>query len=207
LVDVLFYADDGMITGEVANEVQHLLDLFTKKLAAVGLKMKAEQTESMIMEGGDVSQPILKEAYYHRITGEGKTWAEKAKEKLACELCGNIASRSNLIKHQQTKICLKNRKTFIPPAETEIIQAQIEARQPQSFTISVNKTNETKCPVSDCQYRTSQPKLMCRHFRNIHNADTIIISEEGPLPRCNICGLFQQSVGSGKKASAICLFY
>jgi hypothetical protein len=80
-VDVLFYADDGMITGEDANEVQHRLDLYNEKFAVVGLKMNAEKTESMIMEGG-VSQPISKEAYYHHITGEGKTWAEKAKEKL-----------------------------------------------------------------------------------------------------------------------------
>jgi Reverse transcriptase (RNA-dependent DNA polymerase) len=77
LVDIfLFYADDGKIAGEDVNEVQHLLDLFTEKFAAVGLKMNVGKNESMIMEGGDVSQPIAKEAYYHHITG-GKNMCRK----------------------------------------------------------------------------------------------------------------------------------
>jgi hypothetical protein len=83
----LFYADDGMIVGEDAFEVQHLLDLFTEKFASVGLKMNAEKTEAMIMEGGVVSQPISKEAYNHRISGTGKNWLEKLKEKILCSLC------------------------------------------------------------------------------------------------------------------------
>jgi Reverse transcriptase (RNA-dependent DNA polymerase) len=65
LVNILFYAVDGMIAGEDAFEVQHLLDLFTEKFASVGLKMKAEKTEAVIVEGGVVSQPISKEAYNH----------------------------------------------------------------------------------------------------------------------------------------------
>jgi hypothetical protein len=50
--------------------------------------MNAEKTEAMIMEGGNVSQPISKEAYCHRVTGTGKSFLEKSREKIMCSLCG-----------------------------------------------------------------------------------------------------------------------
>jgi hypothetical protein len=34
--------------------------------------MNADKTEAMIMECGNVSQPMSKDAYHHRITGQGK---------------------------------------------------------------------------------------------------------------------------------------
>jgi hypothetical protein len=55
LVDVSFYTDDGMMTGEDANGVQLLFNLYTMKFAAVGLNV--EKMDSMIMKGGDVFQP------------------------------------------------------------------------------------------------------------------------------------------------------
>jgi hypothetical protein len=51
LLDILFYADNGLISGEDANEVQHLLDLYKEKFAGVGLKMSADKTEAMIING------------------------------------------------------------------------------------------------------------------------------------------------------------
>jgi Reverse transcriptase (RNA-dependent DNA polymerase) len=79
LIDLLFYADDGVIAGENAAELQHLLDL--KKFASVGLKMNADKNEAMIMVGGEVSEPISKQAYHHQINIIGKIWIENAKEK------------------------------------------------------------------------------------------------------------------------------
>jgi hypothetical protein len=46
-----------------------------------------EKTEPMTMEGGDVCQPILKEAYCHLIAGTGQSFLEKSKEKKLCDLC------------------------------------------------------------------------------------------------------------------------
>jgi hypothetical protein len=67
--------------------------LFTEKFATVGLKMSVEKTEAMIMESGEVSLPISKEAYHHRIAGAAKSWLEKLKEKIICNLFGAKVSR------------------------------------------------------------------------------------------------------------------
>jgi hypothetical protein len=61
LVDALFYADDGMIAGEN----QKLRDLFMNKFAAVCLKMSTEETEAMIMEGGEVLHLIAQDVYHY----------------------------------------------------------------------------------------------------------------------------------------------
>jgi hypothetical protein len=42
------------------------------------------------------------------------------------------------------------------------------------------------------------------HFKNMHNSDTIVIMEEGPLPRCSNCGIFQKKVGPQHKQSEAC---
>jgi hypothetical protein len=144
----MYYSMQMMEWWKGASEVKHLLDLYTQKFAAVGLKTNAEKAESMIMEGGDVSQPILKEAYYHHITREEKHWQKKVR-KIACDLCGNNASWSNLIKHLQNRICLKNRKAFIQPAETEIIEAQIETCQLLNGVLeSLRRSNYTSNPLN-----------------------------------------------------------
>jgi hypothetical protein len=46
--------------------------------------MNAYTAEAMIMEGGNVSQPMSTDAYHHRITGQGKSWSEKSREKISC---------------------------------------------------------------------------------------------------------------------------
>jgi hypothetical protein len=41
----------------------------------------------------------------------------------------------------------------------------------------------------------------------MHNDDIIIINQEGLLPRCIECGLFQTSVSTKHMASAKCIKY
>jgi hypothetical protein len=90
--------------------------------------MNAEKTEVMIMEGGNVSQPIPKDAYLHRITGQGKSWSEKSREKISCSLCGAIVSQCGTMQHQLTKKCINNTKHLIPMAVTPILQQPDEDR-------------------------------------------------------------------------------
>jgi hypothetical protein len=60
------------------------------------------------------------------------------------------------------------------------------------------------CPVASCPYKTEICRALRRHFRNMHNGDTIIVEEEGLLPQCTECGIFQMSVGPSHQQSADC---
>jgi hypothetical protein len=48
---------------------------------------------------------------------------------------------------------------------------------------------------------------MIVHFRNVHNNDSLIVEEEGPLPRCERCGLFQREVGLKLQQSGDCVLW
>jgi predicted RNA-binding Zn-ribbon protein involved in translation (DUF1610 family) len=45
---------------------------------------------------------------------------------------------------------------------------------------------------------------MQMHFRTCHNEDTIIIEEEGRLPQCPSCGIFQCYVGRTHQQTKTC---
>ena len=61
------------------------------------------------------------------------------------------------------------------------------------------------CPVEGCPFCPTNAARMRIHFRNIHNKDTIIIEEEGLLPRCGNCGLFQKNVGEKHQQTKECI--
>jgi hypothetical protein len=137
--------------------------------------------------------------------------ARKSQRKQCCNLSGTEVSRRNMTQHQETRKCRSSRRNYTPPTTTTnetiypVIQQQSEIiNQPQSYTISVNEAEMTECPKAECPYKTNSPKAMRMHFRNKHNEDTIIIEEEGPLPRCQFCGILQRTVGEKHIQSAIC---
>jgi hypothetical protein len=50
-VETQYYADDGLLMGHAAQEVQSSLDIMSNLFARFGLKMNAMKTEAMIMAG------------------------------------------------------------------------------------------------------------------------------------------------------------
>ena len=51
--------------------------------------------------------------------------------------------------------------------------------------------------------RGSKRTVLRRHFTMRHPEDTIIVSEEGPLPRCQSCGLFAKLVNAAKHKNSL----
>ena len=75
---------------------------------------------------------------------------------------------------------------------------------PATYRFSMPPKCFIPCPVPQCPYKSEFPATMRRHFRNCHPEDTIIIEEEGPLPRCPRCRLFQKDVGPKHQSSMDC---
>jgi hypothetical protein len=85
----------------------------------VGLKINAEKTESLIMNGGKVCMGMSSHAYQRCITGIGKSHHVILKEMSTCKLCGSQVSNKNIKRHQMTKTCELGRKSYVPPVPTE----------------------------------------------------------------------------------------
>ena len=117
--------------------------------------------------------------------------------------------RSSLKDHRKTRKCFKGREAYLVQATNISLVApdpppeSIE-ETPSEYRVSMDGQTKTSCPVAGCPLCPVTRYAMRAHFRNVHNKDTIIIAEEGRLPRCGECGIFQMSVGSAHQQSADC---
>ena len=76
--------------------------------------------------------------------------------------------------------------------------------EPKCYTINIVPGMENKCTVDNCPATIKTAGEMRKHFRNRHPEDTIIIADEGPLPQCPKCGLFQKNVDTKHQESLDC---
>jgi len=190
----LFYADDGLLYGDNGPELQRNLDFISASFASVGLTMNAKKTEAMIMAGSHTNLHYSDEAYERSITGEGLTFRQKAREKVTCKLCGTQVGRGALKLHQTRSLCKKAQKDYVA-MEPEEIDSEPELldelfAEPESLEISMPCKGMIKsCPKVGCIYSSDDRRNMRSHFAARHLGDTLTITEDGPFPQCEFCGL------------------
>ena len=134
------------------------------------------------------------------------THRERMLEKIPCAKCGAQISRQYLSRHQSTTRCRQASQSYQAPTPIRNLAAQETAEtpmeEPQRYTISIPETGPVvSCPVEGCPYtpeikRGSRRTAMRRHFLSRHSEDTIIVEEEGLLPRCPKCGFFSRTADS-----------
>ena len=100
----IFYADDGMV---VSSDPTWLQGAFTALLAIfdrVGLMTNVSKTVSMVCQpcqAGAANRTV--EAYGRRITGEGRSYMETQRERVACEECGAFLASGSMSSHLMTR--------------------------------------------------------------------------------------------------------
>jgi hypothetical protein len=161
------------------------------------------------MNGGKICPAMSVQADNRKVSGIGSSFTEYAKEKLQCVLCGSEVQQSCLATHQGSKKCIHGRKEWsaLHPNDEEEEETPLPTffMPPSEYCISISKDAvETQCPVTDCPNQAKGRGYMRLHFRNRHQSDTIQIEEEGLLPRCSECGLFQRYVGLAHQGTASC---
>jgi hypothetical protein len=191
-----------------------MLDLYTDGFARVGLRMNAEKTKAMTMAGGNVIGNLSEKAIRRRVEGVGLSYRERGAQKVICELCGTQVNYQSLKIHQTRRMCKSGRATYqttttnnVVNTSTEELLELEEEDTPSEYVFSVNGITMTQCPVPRCPVKPVTRRTMRVHFRNVHNQDTVIVEEEGLLPRCERCGLFQREVGPKHQQSADCVLW
>jgi Reverse transcriptase (RNA-dependent DNA polymerase) len=210
LPKVLFYADDGVITGSDPILVQSMLDIYTNAFLRVGLKMNVAKTKSMIMVGRQCRTRTPRNE-----VNQDLTYKQLQATKVTCTKCNNMVGRSYLKRHQETQKCILENEKILREMSSTVHDVHtnnnsintVDITMPNyCHEISVNGVNETSCPVLGCIFHTNKSYKMRQHFRNRHLESTIIIMEDGvnPLPKCPKCGIFQRDVGDRHQNTATC---
>ena len=82
--NLLFYEDDGRITGRYPYWVHNTLGVTVEMFGRVGLDRKLEKTKAIICTPGFICVYTGNEAYKHREMGEGETFWERKQTRVSC---------------------------------------------------------------------------------------------------------------------------
>jgi hypothetical protein len=103
---------------------------------------------------------------------------------VTCPYCPNSMQRASLPQHIMSAHNKFYKHDKRPHFHTLI------SSDPQTYTIDAPRRTLFPCPVPNCIFQTNSFPNMRSHFSHRHPFDTIIISAEGPLPRCESCRMF-----------------
>ena len=100
----VFYADDGMVGATDPEWLQGAFSALVAIFDRVGLQTNVDKTVSMACQpfrAGSGNRTA--EGYRRRITGEGKSFRERHRERVACEECGAEIAAGSLSSHLMTR--------------------------------------------------------------------------------------------------------
>jgi len=126
------------------------------------------------------------------MTGHGPTHRDRNRASTTCPKCDKSMQYGRLLNHLKQVHRELPGLDQIPTTTT----AATSTRTPTTTThalpyiISVpNTTDHTICPISQCANAIKGRHGMRRHFNHRHFDDSILIIEEGYLPKCPQCGI------------------
>ena len=100
----VFYADDGMVGATDPEWLQGVFSALVAIFDRVGLQTNIDKTVSMACQpcrAGSGNRTA--EGYRQRITGEGKSFRERQRERVACGECGAEIAAGSLSSHLMTR--------------------------------------------------------------------------------------------------------
>jgi Reverse transcriptase (RNA-dependent DNA polymerase) len=180
----LFYADDGWLASHNPTILQEALNLITELFQRMGLRMNATKTKSMNSHPGSELHYISTPAFSRRMLGNGSTYSATQRRLVSCPICETTLQQRNLRQH-----LISQHQVFERPAKRP--KSLVPSQQaPNTYSVSMPPRAWVACPVPNCAGRAGTRDSMRVHFAHRHPFDTIIIEEEGPLPRCDRCDMF-----------------
>ena len=124
------------------------------------------------------------EAYSWRITGEGRSYAERQRERVACRECGEFLMVGSMSSHLMTRHGKAS-------ARRQLWTPQTDRGGGRTKCPSQRRGGSRRCPVEGCPGALATRTAMRVHFVHRHVQDTVVILEEVnlPHPQCPRCDL------------------
>jgi hypothetical protein len=185
-VQAIFYADDGHLYGTDADALQRATDIIVELFQRIRLQANPTKTKAMVCAPPPSVTRISSPAYKRRTSDRtAQTYRERIKQQVECDICGTSVQAQNMQQHKKIKhgIDLSLTQQATPP--------HLSTADGNTYTISMPHFKDTaQCFVLGCEAIIKTRYNMRCHFMHRHFQDTIIIMEEGTLPRCTLCGMF-----------------
>ena len=172
----VFYADDGMVGALDPEWLQGAFSALVAIFDRVGLQTNVDKTISMACHpcrAGSGNRTT--EGYRRRITGDGSSFRERQRERVACGECGAELAAGSLSSHMMAR--------HGKAAPRQHLWAPQTTGGPRVYKINFpTKGGRRQCPVEGCPGVSETRAAMRVHFVHRHVHDTVVILEEGNLP-------------------------
>ena len=179
----VFYADNGMVVSSESAWLQGAFNALLAIVDRVGLLTNVGKTVSMVChpcQAGAINR--TEEAYGWRVTGMGRSYAERQRERVELGECGEVLAVGSMLSHLMTRQgkAAARRQRWTPQADGG----------PRTYKMSFpSKGGPRRCPVTGCPGGLATRTAMRVHFVHRHVHNTVVMLEEGNLPRCPRCDL------------------
>ena len=176
----VLYADDGMVVSLDPAWLQGAFNSLMAIFDRVDLLTNVGKTVRMVCHpcrAGDGNR--TKEAYSWRITGVGRSYTERQRERVACEECGEVIVVESMLSHMVTRNGKAEARRHLWAPQTD--------GGPMTYKTSFpEKGVRRHCPVEVCPGVLETRTAMRVNFVHRHVHNTVVMLEEGnlPLPRC-----------------------
>ena len=167
----VFYADNSMVVSSDPAWLQGVFNALLEIFDRVGLLSSVGKTVIMVCHpcwagGGNRTE----EAYRRRLTGVGRSYAERQRERLACGECGEVLAVGSMSSHLMTRhVKAAARRQLCTP------QADGGGRTcKMSFPA---KGGPRQCPVEGCLGALATRTAMRVHFVHRHVHNTVVMLE------------------------------
>ena len=140
----LFYVDDGMLASSGPQWLQWAFTQLVGVFDRVGLNTNSGKSLSMTCRPCSTMGDRSEEAYGRLITGEGPTFRERKRERVACGGCGKEVVAGSLDSHRMTQHgkLREKRWTWMDAAT-----GGGEGGEPQTYRLESPKGGAKACPV------------------------------------------------------------
>ena len=167
----VFYAGDGMIVSSEPNSLQDAFSSLVAIFDRVSLQTNVNKTVIMACHPcWAVSGNRTTAGYNRRLTGVGKTFKERQRERVAYGECGTEIAAGSMSSHMMTRHGkAATRQHFWSPqtaGEPRLYKMRFPARD-----------GRRQCPVEGCPGVSATQAAMRVHFVHRHVHDTVVILE------------------------------
>ena len=123
---------------------------------------------------------------------------EWRKRETECEICGKKMQNASIRRHMEQHHQKHMTKYVCREAQDN---GKYEMKMRKRVYNRVRKSVYNRCPVAQCSGGGRDKFGVYRHFCFRHPQATIIIDEDGELPRCERCGMFTKDLEKHRKTS------
>ena len=139
----VFYVDDGMVGATDPKWIQGVFSALVAIFYRVGLQKNVDKTVSMVCQpcrAGSGNRTA--EGYRRRITGDGSSFRERQRERVAGGECGAELAAGSLSSHLMTR--------HGKAAPWQHLWAPQTIGGPRTYKMSFPKGSRRQCPVEGC---------------------------------------------------------